>query len=195
VSLGDLAQALPSIAVLEDRTPVDVERPPADMPAFQPGAAHPRPYSLDDEVPFEFGDSSDDDDDGPPERAAGIKIFAEANKFDTEIVELVQHLEEVANRPGDPVGGPDQHDLEATAPGIPQQIIETRAASFGSGDPVGVLGDDLKTPLPGHRAKIVELGLRVLVYSRYSQIQGNSFHFCSSIKTATSRKKFDSRSS
>jgi len=65
VSLGDLAQALPSIAVLKDSTPVDVERPPADMPALQAGAAHPCPHPFDDEIPFEFGDSSDDDNDGP----------------------------------------------------------------------------------------------------------------------------------
>jgi hypothetical protein len=40
MGLGDLAQALAPGAVLKDSYPVDVEWPPADMPPFQPGAAH-----------------------------------------------------------------------------------------------------------------------------------------------------------
>jgi hypothetical protein len=50
------------------------------------------------------------------------------------MVELVEHFEEVAHGPGDPVRGPDQEHLEAAAARIPKQIIETRPASFSPGD-------------------------------------------------------------
>jgi hypothetical protein len=80
--VGDLAQALAPGALLENRNPVDIERSPADVPPLQPGAAHSCPHSFDDEIAFEFCDSADDDHDGPPERAAGIKIFAEADELD-----------------------------------------------------------------------------------------------------------------
>jgi hypothetical protein len=165
VGLGDLTETLSSTAVLENGNPVDVEWPPADMSAFQPSAAHACPYPLDDEIPFQFGDSSDDDNDGPPERAAGIEVLPEADELDVEVVEFVEHLEEVPDGSGDPVGSPDQQHLEAAAARIPEQVIETRPASLGPGDPISVLGNDLKTPLLGHGAEIIELSLRVLVHT------------------------------
>jgi hypothetical protein len=180
VCFGDLTEALASSALLEDRNPVDVERPPADMPAFQSGTAHTRPHPLDDEISLEFGDGPDDDDNGPPQRTSGIKIFTEAYELDVEMIEFVQHLEEVSDGSGDPIRGPDQQHLKAAAARISEQVIETRSTSFSPGDPVGVLGNDLKTSLLGHRAKIVELRLRVLIDTRYAQIKGNSFHICSS---------------
>ena len=193
--LGDLTQALAPSALLENSNPIDIEWPPADMPAFQPGAAHACPHPLDDEIPFEFCDGADDDHDGSPERAAGIEVLAEADELDVEMVEFVEHFEEVAHGPGDPVLGPDQEHLEAAAARIPKQIIETRPTSFSPGDPIGVLGNDLKTPLLGHRAEIIKLSLRVLIHTGYAQIKGNSFHICSPIEATTSRKKLDSRSS
>ena len=170
VGLGDLTQALTSSAVLEDSNPVDIEGPPADMPAFQSGPAHPCPHPLDDEVPFELGDRTDDDDNGPPQRAAGIKVLPEAHELDVEVVEFVEHLEEVPDGSGDPVGSPDQQHLEASAARIPKELIETRSTSFSPGDPIGVLGNDLKTPLLGHRPEIVELSFRVLIDTGYAQI-------------------------
>ena len=147
------------------------------MPALQPGAAHPCPYPFDDEIAFQLGDGADDDDDGPPERTAGIDILAEADELDAEAVELVQHLEEVPHGPGDPVRGPHQDYLEAAAAGIAEQVIEARPASLGPGDPVSILGHDLKTPLLRHRAEIMKLGLRMLVHGRYAQVKSYSFHF------------------
>jgi hypothetical protein len=75
VSLCDVGQAIAPGAVPEDSNPVDLDRPPADMPALQPGATHPCPYPFDDEVALELGDHPDDDDDGPPERAAGVEVL------------------------------------------------------------------------------------------------------------------------
>jgi hypothetical protein len=192
---GDLTQTLTPSALLENSNAIDIEWPPADMSSFQPGAAHSCPYPFNDEIPFEFCDGADDDHDGPPERAAGIEVLAEADELDVEMIEFVEHLEEVAHGPGDPVRGPDQKHLEVAAARISKQIIETRSTSFSPGDPIGILGNDLKTPLLGHGAEIIELSLRVLVDTRYAQIKGNSFHIFSPIEAMTSRKKFDSRSS
>ena len=56
MGLRDVGQTVASIAVLEDSNPVDLAWTPADMPALQPGAAHPCPYLLDDEIAFQLGD-------------------------------------------------------------------------------------------------------------------------------------------
>ena len=123
MGLGDLCQVLTAIALLENSSPVDIEWPATDMPALQPCAGHSYPHPFDDEIPFEFCDGADDDHDGPSERAAGIKILAEADELDVEMVDLIQHFEEVADGPGDPVRGPDQEHLEAAASRIPKQIV------------------------------------------------------------------------
>jgi hypothetical protein len=123
---------------------------------------------------------------GPPQRTSSIKIFTEAYELDVEMIELVQHLEEVSHGSGDPIRGPDQQHLKAAATRISKQVIETRSTSFRPGDPVGVLGNDLKTSLLSHRAKIIELRFRVLVNTRYAQIKGNSFHIFSSSDTRSS---------
>jgi hypothetical protein len=167
---GNLTQALAPSALLENSNPVDFERSPSDVPSLQPSAAHSCPHPFDDEIPFEFCDGADDDHDGPPERAAGIKILAEADELDVEMIEFVEHLEEVPDGAGDPVGSPDQQHLEAAAARIPKELIETRPASFGPGDPIGVLGNDLETPLLGHRPEIVKLRFRVLIDTGYAQI-------------------------
>jgi hypothetical protein len=96
------------------------------------------------------------------------------------MIEFVEHLEEVPDGSGDPIRGPYQENLESAAARIPKQVIQTRPTSFSPGDPVGVLGNDLKASLPGHRAKIIELRFRVLVNTRYAQIESYSFHICSS---------------
>ena len=80
--LGELAQALASSALLENSNTIDIKWPPADMPSLQPGATHSCPHPLDDEIPFEFCDGADDDHDGPPERATGIEVLAEADELD-----------------------------------------------------------------------------------------------------------------
>jgi hypothetical protein len=84
--LSDLAEALTLSALLKNSNLVDIERPPADVPPLQPCATHSCPHPFDDEIPFEFCYSADDDDDGPSQRTAGIKILAEANELDVEMV-------------------------------------------------------------------------------------------------------------
>ncbi len=92
-------------------------------------------------------------DDGPLQRAAGIKVLPKTYELDAKVIEFIQHFEEVADGAGYSVRGPDQNHLEATAPGIPKQVIEARSASFRPRDPIGVLGKDFKTPLQSHEGK------------------------------------------
>jgi len=69
--------------------------------------------------------SPDDHDDGAAQRAARVDLLAEADELDAERVQLVEYLEEVPGGAGDAIAGPDQHDIEAAAAGIPHQIIQT----------------------------------------------------------------------
>ena len=62
---GDLSQALPAATILEDRLPVEIERPAADVPAFEACPPHAGTDPLDDQVAFQFRDRPDDHHDGP----------------------------------------------------------------------------------------------------------------------------------
>ena len=93
---------------------------------LQAGAPHAGAHSFDDQATFEFRDGPDDNYDGPAQGVGGVDIFAEADVLDLETVELVQDFKEVFDRPGDPVGGPDQDNFELAAAGIDHHLIEPR---------------------------------------------------------------------
>ncbi len=109
---------------------------------------------------------------GPP----GVDLLAEADELDVEPVQLIEHLEEMLHRAGDPVRGPDQQDVETAAAAIAHQGIEPRSPRPGAAHPVGILLDDLITPLLSHLAQIVELGLGVLIERRNPQIEDGALH-------------------
>ena len=168
--LCDVGQTVAPVAVPKNSDPVDLDWTPADMPALQPCAAHSCSHPCDDKVAFQFFDGADDDDDGPPQWATRVEVLPEADELDLQMVESIQHLEEVPDGPGDPVRSPHQHHLEAAAAGIAEQVIKARSAGLRSRDSVGVLGYDLKASLLGHGSEVMELCLRVLVHSGYAQI-------------------------
>ena len=91
----DLAEAASAPAITLDSFPVEIERLPADVAAFELGPAHAGPDPLDDQVAFEFGDGPDDDHDGATQRAAGVDLLAEADELDIQPVQFVEHFEEV----------------------------------------------------------------------------------------------------
>jgi F420-0:gamma-glutamyl ligase-like protein len=103
MALGDLADALALAAVALDSGTIQLQRIAADMLAFEPCAPHAVAHPLDDQVAFELGDGADDDHDGPAQRAADVDVFPEAGELDLETVELVENIEEVFHRPGDPI--------------------------------------------------------------------------------------------
>ena len=103
VAFGQLAQALAAFALPQDGVVIKLERLAADMPAFEPGAPHAGADPLDNKVALEFGDGSDDDDHGAAQRPAGVDLFSEADELDVQPIQIIQHIEEVLYRPGDPV--------------------------------------------------------------------------------------------
>ena len=111
IALGQLAEALAALPVPQDGGWIELEGRPADVPAFEPGAAHAGAYPLDDQVAFQFRDGSEDDHHRPAQWPSGIDLFAEAAELDVQPVELIEHIEETFHGPGDPVRGPDQLGL------------------------------------------------------------------------------------
>ena len=164
------------LAVPEDGSAVECERRATDVPAFQAGAPHAGADPLDDQVPFEFGDGANDDDDGAAQRPGGIDLLTEADELNPQVIQLVEHLEEVPSAPGEAIAGPDQQDVESTAASIPHHFIQPGPARLGAGYPVGILGDDLEAALCGHLAKVEELCFRVLVQAADSQIKTGAHH-------------------
>lgn len=189
MALRDLTQALTSSAVAQHRGPIYIQWLAPDVPAFEPGPAHTCPDPFDDEVALELGDGADDDHHRAAQRAAGVQVLAEADELDLEMVQLIEYLEEVPDGPGDPVRGPDQQHLEAATPRIAEQVVQTRSPGLGPGDPVGVLGDDLKSALLGHGPDIVQLCLRMLVDGGHSHVNRRCLHNCSSIAQSSSFMK------
>src|ERR1035437_9024752 len=103
MAFSDLTDTLAMLTISLDGEVVQDQRISTDVLAFEPGAPHSGAHSLDDQVAFQFGDGADDDHDGPTQWAAGIDILPEADVLDLETISLVEDIEEVLHRPGDPV--------------------------------------------------------------------------------------------
>src|ERR1035437_367594 len=102
MTFGDLAQTLALAAVLLDSGTVQYQRLTADVLTFEPGAPHAGAHPFDDQTAFKLSDGADDHDDGTAQRAAGVDVFPEADILDADAIQLVEHIEEVFNRSGDP---------------------------------------------------------------------------------------------
>ena len=170
VSSGDLTDALALAAIALDGGVVELQRLASDVLALKPGAPHAGAHPFDDQVAFQFCDGADDDHDSPAQRAGGVDIFPEADELDLEPVEIVENIEEVLHRPGDPIRRPDQDNIEPAAAGIGHHLIEPRPPGLRTADPVGVLVDDFVATLAGHLAEIVQLGFGMLIDRRYPHI-------------------------
>src|SRR5271169_208387 len=118
MELGQLAQTVTAGPVQQHRLPVDLQWRPADAPAFQLGAPHAGAHSFDNQITFQLGDGADDDDHRPAQRAAGVDVLPKAYELDVEVGQLIQRFEKVANRAGDTIEGPNQHDVELAVAGI-----------------------------------------------------------------------------
>jgi len=128
MGFGDLAQALTVGSGMQDGGTVDLEGRATDGTAFQPGASHASPNTLDDQVSFQLGDGRDDDDHGAAQRSARVQVLAKGNELDVESVEFIEHFEEVTGGSGQAVACPDQHDCKAAAAGIGHELIQARPA-------------------------------------------------------------------
>ena len=173
---GDLAQTATMLAIAEDRFAIKIKWAASDVSAFEPRSAHAGTDSLDNEVAFELSDGSDDDYEGAAQRAAGVDLLAEADELDVQPVQFVEHFEEVFDRAGDPIRGPDQDHVEASAAGIAHQVIEAGPTRPCAGNPVGVFMRDLVAALGGHLTQVEELGLGMLIQARDPHIKDGTFH-------------------
>src|ERR1035437_313590 len=100
MAFGDLAQTQALAAVLLDSGTVQYQRLAADVLTLQTSAPHAGAHPFDDQTAFKLSDGADDHDDGPTQRAAGIEVFPEADVLDADPIQLIQHIEEVLDRPG-----------------------------------------------------------------------------------------------
>jgi hypothetical protein len=71
--------------------------------AFELGPPHAGTHPRDDKVAFQLCDRADDHHDGPAQGTSGVDLFAEAYELDVEPVQLIQHIEEVLDRPGNTI--------------------------------------------------------------------------------------------
>jgi hypothetical protein len=83
----------------------------------------------------------------------------------------------VADRAGEAIERPDQQDVELVAPGVEQELIETRTLCLCPADLVGIFVDDLEATLRGEAAQIMQLGFRVLIECRNAHVQGRPLHY------------------
>lgn len=81
VRLGNLAEALPMLTIAKYGFAVEIERPAADVAAFEACAPHSRANAFDDQVAFQLGDGADDHDDGSAQRSSGIDALPEADEL------------------------------------------------------------------------------------------------------------------
>ena len=163
VALRQLAETVAPLTVPQDSVAIKNKWFTSDVAAFELGPPHAGPYSLDDQVSLEFGDGPDDDHNSPAQGTSRVDLLTEADELYVEPVEFVEHFEEVPHGPGDPIGSPDQDNVETAAAGIAHHGVESRALSFGSTDSVRKLLDDLIATLLSHLTEVVELGLGVLI--------------------------------
>src|ERR1035441_4685280 len=103
VAFGDLTQAAALAPVFLDCGTVQYQRLAADVLTFETSASHAGAHSLDDQTAFKLSDGADDHDDGPSQRAAGVDVLPEADVLDADSIQLVEDIEEVLHRSGNPV--------------------------------------------------------------------------------------------
>lgn len=99
---------------------IDISWPTADADAFHPCPPHPRFDPLDDQRAFEFSQHGDDHDERAAEKAAGVELLPLADELDMEVVEFVQHFNEVPDRTCQPIAAPHYDDIEASATSVGQ---------------------------------------------------------------------------
>jgi hypothetical protein len=157
MAFGDLPHALALTAVSLDGSTVELQWPTADVLAFEPSAPHAGAHPFDDQRPFQFGDGGDDHDDGLAKRSTSVDIFFERDVFDFQPVQLVQHFKEVFHRPCDPIGSPDQDNIEVATASVSHYLAEARALGLHPADPIRVLLDDVKAALGRHLPQVEEL--------------------------------------
>jgi hypothetical protein len=123
VLLSNQGEAETGSSVTDDRATIDIERGSAYAAAIKLGSAHARSDTFDDQRPFKLCHRRDDDHNGATERAVRVDRFALGQELDAEVVQFVEHLQEVLGAPGQAVTRPDQDDVETMSVCVLQQAV------------------------------------------------------------------------
>lgn len=100
------------------------DRRPTTSPApgLRGGQAGHRP--LTDEVPLELGQGAEHVEDQPAPGGAGVYLLGEAREGDVPLLQLLDHVDQVAEAAPESIKTPD-HD-SVTRTGLLQEVIQSR---------------------------------------------------------------------
>jgi hypothetical protein len=163
MDLGQFTQAEAMGTIPQQSFMIDVEPWPADMLTFKLGSPHASPDALHYQVAFQFSDGADDDDDGAAQWTAGVDVFPEADELDAEVIQFIQHFQEVADRTGQSVEGPDHDYVETAMVGIFHQLIKPGPPGPGTRDLIDVFFEDSETTLLNQLNEVIALSFGMLV--------------------------------
>jgi hypothetical protein len=160
---GDLRQGLPGTTVCNNLRSVDIHGTAANPAPFQFRTTHPSPNMLDDEAALQFGNRSDYDHHRSPEWSAGVDVLSEADELNPEVIQFIEHFQEMPHASGHPVECGHEHDIEAVPPGIGHKLVEAGALGFRAANHIAIFMHDFILALFGHFAQVVQLRLGMLV--------------------------------
>src|SRR5262245_37541062 len=101
---------------------------PAKSLTLRPGALQPGQHSLSDALPFELRDGAQDMHLQLAGRGRRVDPLRQADKGNPERLELVEQRDQVLQIAPQAIEAPADDDVEPTAPGIADQIVQRRTA-------------------------------------------------------------------
>jgi hypothetical protein len=176
MGFGDLAQTQAAFPAIQYPLTVNPQRRAPDLPSFHPRPPHTRLDSFDYGLPLDLRDCAHDDDHRPTERASGVDVLSQADKLDAEMIQFVEHFQEVADVSRYPVERGHEHNVKAAASRVRQKLVKSGPLRFRAANGVGVLADDLESPLRCQLPQVENLVFEMLVGRRNSGINRGSFH-------------------
>jgi len=121
------------------------DRPPHVLAALfrrlDPGAC-----PFDDQRPFEFRYRAHQVKDEATPRRRRVDVLRKRDEADVTLAELLDHVDQVGQRPAQPVETPDHEHVTRATPR--KGLVEARPTARGAGD---LIGEDVHAPGAGER--------------------------------------------
>jgi hypothetical protein len=144
---GNFRQTHSRAAVANNLRSIDLERRTTYSSTFQFRSSHPGFDSFDDQTLLELGNRTHNHDDRSTQWTGRVDIFADADELDLEVVQLVEHFQEMADISSDAVKRRNDHNVKSVSPSIRQQLIESTSFGLRAGNCVGILTHNFKSAL------------------------------------------------